>query len=79
MAINAALMESINILLVCLSREQTSVPENVSRDDELLVVQVISELSQVVHIRQLLPKLVTEGNKKKFHCDRRRKVGSFFV
>lgn len=36
-----------------------SVPEYVRRDDELLVVQVISEFGQVVHVRQLLPKLVT--------------------
>lgn len=35
-------------------------PEDVRRDDELLVVQVISQLGQVVHVRQLLPKLVTE-------------------
>lgn len=40
-------------------RGQRSVPEHIWRDDELLVVQVLSELSQVVHVRQLLPKLVT--------------------
>lgn len=43
---------------------RSHLPEYVRWDDELLVVQVISELSQVVHIRQLLPKLVTEGNQR---------------
>ena len=43
--------------------ERQPKPENISGDDELLVVQVISEFVQVVHVRQLLPKLVAEGNK----------------
>jgi len=37
------------------------VPEHRRRDDELLVVQVFSEFRQVVHVRQLLPELLTEG------------------
>lgn len=54
------MFDSVPLLL-----SNSHVPENIRRDDELLVVQVISELSQVVHIRQLLPKLVTEENQKK--------------
>lgn len=36
-----------------------SEPEDVGRNDELLIVQVISELCQVVHICQLPAELVT--------------------
>lgn len=50
-------------------------PEHFWRDEELLVVQVFPKLSQVVHIRQLPPKLVTanrEEEKKKNQLQRDR-------
>ena len=63
MAINEAFSQ-IHQYSVCLFVCVSTVPENIRRDDELLVVQVISELVQVVHVRQLLPELVTEGKRE---------------
>lgn len=40
--------------------EGEELPEHICRDEELIVVQVFSQLRQVVHVLQLLPKLVAE-------------------
>lgn len=40
--------------------EEEELPEDVRGDEELVVVQVLTQLRQVVHVLQLLPKLVTE-------------------
>lgn len=40
--------------------EGEELPEDVGGDEELVVVQVLAQLRQVVHVLQLLPKLVTD-------------------
>lgn len=40
--------------------EEEDLPEDFCWDEELVVVHVFSQLRQVVHVRQLLPELVTD-------------------
>lgn len=44
--------------------EEEQLPEDVCGDEELLVVQVFLQLRQVVHVRQLLPELMAEKQKR---------------